>query len=217
VGPAGRRHHPPRRRHELRGPLPGPGADLGLAALLGLRPDVRRTSLQLNGCSAGCAALRLAKDLTENNRGARVLVACVELTLTSFRAPREEGDTFDALIPQALFGDGASAAVVGSDAAAGERPLFEMVSASQTLIPGTEHLLSMRLGEGGIDGEVSAKLPSFAARHVERCLVDALAILGGGEGRNWKFGTTCSKIFWLTSSQPNRTGEASPVRQSICQ
>jgi hypothetical protein len=50
----------------------------------------------------------------------------------------------------------------------------------------------MRLGEGGIDGEVSAKLPSFAARHVERCLVDALAILGGGEGRNWKFGTTCS-------------------------
>ncbi|KAF8731308.1 hypothetical protein HU200_016362 [Digitaria exilis] len=64
-----------------------PGTDLSLASLLGLRPDVRRTSLQLAGCSAGCAALRLAKDLAENNRGARVLVACVELNLTSFRAP----------------------------------------------------------------------------------------------------------------------------------
>jgi hypothetical protein len=49
----------------------------------------------------------------------------------------------------------------------------------------------MRLGEGGIDGDVSAKLPSFAARHVERCLVDALAILGGGEARIG-IGTTCS-------------------------
>ncbi|CAN6222995.1 unnamed protein product [Urochloa humidicola] len=165
-----------------------PGADLALASLLGLRPGVRRTALQLAGCSAGCAALRLAKDLAENNRGARVLVACVELTVTSFRGPRD-GDTFDTLIPQALFGDGAGAVVVGADATSGERPLFEMVSAAQTTIPGTEHLLNMRLGEGGIGGDISFDLPSFAAENLEPCLLDPfrplLAIRGGWNDLFW--------------------------------
>jgi predicted naringenin-chalcone synthase len=154
-----------------------PGADLGLATLLGLRHDVCRTVLQLNGCSAGCAALRLAKDLAENNRGARVLVACVELTITSFRAPHE-GDSFDTLIPQALFGDGAGAVVVGADAVhPAERPLFEMVSASQILIPGSEHLLSIQLGGSGIDGDISFNLQRFAAQNLKRCLLDAFGAL----------------------------------------
>ncbi|KAI4968883.1 hypothetical protein ZWY2020_046213 [Hordeum vulgare] len=67
-----------------------PGADLRLASLLGLRASVCRTMLNLNGCSAGSTSLRLAKDLAENNRAARVLVACVELTVVAFRGPEEE-------------------------------------------------------------------------------------------------------------------------------
>ncbi|TVU39037.1 hypothetical protein EJB05_12439, partial [Eragrostis curvula] len=54
-----------------------PGVDLRLVPLLGLRPSVRRTMLYLNGCFAGAAALRLAKDLAENNRGARGGIAHV--------------------------------------------------------------------------------------------------------------------------------------------
>ncbi|GJM96156.1 hypothetical protein PR202_ga12969 [Eleusine coracana subsp. coracana] len=64
-----------------------PGTDHRLASLLGLAPSVPRTMLYMNGCSSGSAALRIAKDLAENNRGARVLMACAELTLTMFRAP----------------------------------------------------------------------------------------------------------------------------------
>ncbi|TVU39032.1 hypothetical protein EJB05_12433, partial [Eragrostis curvula] len=48
-----------------------PGVDFNLIPLLGLKPSVRRTMLYLNGCFAGGAAMRLAKDLAENNRGAR--------------------------------------------------------------------------------------------------------------------------------------------------
>ncbi|RLN36028.1 bisdemethoxycurcumin synthase-like [Panicum miliaceum] len=165
-----------------------PGADLGLATLLGLRPDVCRTVLQLDGCSAGCTALRLAKDHAENNRGARVLVVCVELTITTFRAPHE-GDSFGTLIPQALFGDGAGAVVVGADAVhPTERPLFEMVSASQALIPGSEKQLNVRLGEGGVDIDISFNLPKFVAQNLERCLLDA----SGALGVEWKW----NDLFW---------------------
>ncbi|CAD6251152.1 unnamed protein product [Miscanthus lutarioriparius] len=48
-----------------------PSADLRLASLLGLRPSVCRTTLSLHGCSGGVRALHLAKDIAENNHGAR--------------------------------------------------------------------------------------------------------------------------------------------------
>jgi len=147
--------------------------------------------LQLNGCSAGCAALRLAKDHAENNRGARVLVVCVELTITTFRAPHE-GDSFGTLIPQALFGDGAGAVIVGADAVQpAERPLFEIVSASQAVIPGSEKQLNVRLGEVGIDIDISFNLPKFVAQNLERCLLDASGALAlNGVECKW------NDLFW---------------------
>ncbi|KAK3120388.1 hypothetical protein QOZ80_9AG0686720 [Eleusine coracana subsp. coracana] len=51
-----------------------PGADVRLAALLGLHSSVQRTMLYLHDCSAGSVALRLAKDIAKNNLSARVLV-----------------------------------------------------------------------------------------------------------------------------------------------
>eukprot|EP01018_Ginkgo_biloba_P020541 Gb_19001 [translate_table: standard] len=51
-----------------------PGADYQLTKLLGLRPGVKRVMMYQQGCFAGGTVLRVAKDLAENNRGARVLV-----------------------------------------------------------------------------------------------------------------------------------------------
>ncbi|KAM0895161.1 hypothetical protein ACQ4PT_024005 [Festuca glaucescens] len=157
-----------------------PGADLRLASLLGLRPSVVRTMLQLNGCAAGSASLRLAKDIAENNRGARVLVACVELTIVAFRGPEEAYP--HTLVSQATFGDGAGAVIVGADAVHYfERPLFEMVSVSQTVIPGTDHVLTMKLTEAGLDGHLLRReLIPIAAENIERCLSNAFGQLGVG-------------------------------------
>ncbi|TVU42096.1 hypothetical protein EJB05_08485, partial [Eragrostis curvula] len=52
-----------------------PGADGRVASILGLRPTVQRTAVAFQACTGGAAALRVAKDIAENNRGARVLVA----------------------------------------------------------------------------------------------------------------------------------------------
>lgn len=145
-----------------------PSADVSLVSLLGLRANVRRTMLHFNGCTGGCAALRLAKDLAENNRGARVLVASVEISIGGFAGP---DDTLDTLISHALFGDGADAVCPV------ERSLFEMVSVAQTTIPNTEHLLSVKPGAFGVYGKVSTKLPSLVADNIEQCLEDAFSPL----------------------------------------
>ncbi|KAF7106550.1 hypothetical protein CFC21_107271 [Triticum aestivum] len=157
-----------------------PSADVHLATLLGLHHNVRRTVLHLNGCFAGCSALRLAKDLAENNRGARVLVACVELmSVAGFRGPDLSEDSVNNLIRNTVFGDGAGAVIVGADPVEPvERPLFEMVSASQTVVPNTLQLLSTELKTYGLDGNVSTKLPKLVADSIKQCLLDSFGPLG---------------------------------------
>ncbi|KAM3242087.1 hypothetical protein ACQJBY_054657 [Aegilops geniculata] len=164
-----------------------PGVDLRLASLLGLDPSVRRTMLYLNGCSSGSAALRVAKDIAENNRGARVLVACAELTLILFRAPDEAH--VDTIIMQALFGDGAAAVIVGAEPdASAERPIFEMVAASQSVIPESTHGAVGRLREDGLVFNPSFEMPALIRENIEQCMADAVGPLGLSAGWN--------DLFW---------------------
>uniref|UniRef100_A0ACD5ULS8 Uncharacterized protein n=1 Tax=Avena sativa TaxID=4498 RepID=A0ACD5ULS8_AVESA len=162
-----------------------PSFDHQLAALLGLRPTVSRTILSLHGCYGGGRALSLAKQLAENNRGARVLVACSEITLVCFGGP--DGSN---LIGSALFGDGAGAVIVGAGPfAEGERPLFEMVSATQTTIPRTEHVLGMQVSGAGVDFHLGIQVPMLIGQSIEQCLVDAFG--GGGDAPcSW------NDLFW---------------------
>ncbi|GJM96157.1 hypothetical protein PR202_ga12970 [Eleusine coracana subsp. coracana] len=168
-----------------------PGADHRLASLLGLRPFVRRTMLYMHGCSSGSAALRMAKDIAENNHGARVLVACAELTLIMFRAPHGQANNDDELmVMQALFGDGAAAAVVGADPINSvENPDFEMISASQTTIPDTAHLAAGQFRDDGMLFHPSKELPSLVRDNIEHCMAGAFAPLGITAG-GW------NDLFW---------------------
>ena len=110
------------------------GPDYELIKLLDLRLSVKRHMMSHLGCFAGSTVLRLAKELAENNRGAHVLVICSESTIVTFRGPSDTH--LDSLVGQALFGDGASAVIVGADLDLSiERPLFQIVSTVQTLLP----------------------------------------------------------------------------------
>ncbi|KAL6658001.1 hypothetical protein ACP70R_005781 [Stipagrostis hirtigluma subsp. patula] len=155
-----------------------PGVDFHLIPLLGLRPSVRRTMLYHNGCFAGSAAMRIAKDLAENNHGARVLVVCAELTVMLFRGPKE--GCIQTLIDQALFGDGAGAVIVGADPMAPiEHPLFEMVLASQTVVPNSADALYMQLTAAGINGFTHEhNLGAIIGDNVEPFLLDMIGALG---------------------------------------
>ncbi|KAK2985979.1 hypothetical protein RJ640_026451 [Escallonia rubra] len=130
-----------------------PGADYQLTKLLGLNRSVKRVMIYQQGCLAGAKALRLAKDLAENNKGARVLVVCSEITAIFFRGPSDAH--LDSLIGAILFGDGAAAMIVGSDPEPMvEKPLFELVSTAQTIIPGSDGALTGHLRETGYTGDL---------------------------------------------------------------
>ncbi|KAM3291962.1 chalcone synthase F-like [Capsicum chacoense] len=113
-----------------------PGADYQLTKLLELSPSIKRFMLYQQGCYGGGAALRLAKDLAENNKDARVLVVCAEIAVQTFHGPSDT--ELEVLVGQVLFADGAAAVIIGSDPILEvERSLFELVYATQTLLPNT--------------------------------------------------------------------------------
>lgn len=165
-----------------------PGADYQLTKLLGLRPSVKRLMMYQQGCFAGGTVLRLAKDLAENNKGARVLVVCSEITAVTFRGPSDSH--LDSMVGQALFGDGAAAVIVGSDpdTSVGERPLFEMVSAAQTILPDSEGAIDGHLREAGLTFHLLKDVPGLISKNIEKSLKEAFTPLGISD---W------NSIFWI--------------------
>ncbi|KAF5791382.1 putative chalcone synthase [Helianthus annuus] len=164
-----------------------PGADYQLTKLLGLSPSVNRLMMYQQGCSGGGMVLRLAKDIAENNKGSRVLVVCSEIMATIFHGPSE--NHIDSLVGQALFGDGAAAIIVGSDPdLAVEHPLFEIVSASQTIIPDTEMAINLHLREDGLKLHLDKDVPKMIFENIENILMQAVRPLGLSD---W------NSLFWI--------------------
>nr|CDU43962.1 chalcone synthase [Biscutella laevigata] len=165
-----------------------PGADYQLTKILGLRPSVKRLMMYQQGCFAGGTVLRLAKDLAENNRGARVLVVCSEITAVTFRGPSDTH--LDSLVGQALFSDGAAALIVGSDpdTSVGEKPIFEMVSAAQTILPDSDGAIDGHLREVGLTFHLLKDAPGLISKNIEKSLEEAYKPLGISD---W------NSLFWI--------------------
>ncbi|MED6105893.1 Chitin synthase, class 2 [Stylosanthes scabra] len=164
-----------------------PGADYQLTKLLGLRPSIKRYMMYQQGCFAGGTVLRLAKDLAENNKGARVLVVCSEITAVTFRGPSDTH--LDSMVGQALFGDGAAAVIVGADPdTTVESPLFQMVSASQTILPDSDGAIDGHLREVGLTFHLLKDVPGIISKNIEKSLTEAFAPIGISD---W------NSIFWI--------------------
>ncbi|XP_009376347.2 chalcone synthase [Pyrus x bretschneideri] len=164
-----------------------PGADYQLTKLLGLRPSVKRLMMYQQGCFAGGTVLRLAKDLAENNKGARVLVVCSEITAVTFRGPSDTH--LDSLVGQALFGDGAAAVIIGADPVPEvEKPLFELVSAAQTILPDSDGAIDGHLREVGLTFHLLKDVPGLISKNIEKSLNEAFKPIGISD---W------NSLFWI--------------------
>ncbi|ESR36961.1 Chalcone synthase C2 [Citrus sinensis] len=155
-----------------------PGADVRLVKLLGLKPSVNRLMIYNQGCYMGGTVIRLAKDIAENNPGARVLVVCSDIRVLDFHEPSETH--LDVLVVQAVFGDGAGAAIIGAgpDISNHERTLFQVLSCTQTTIPDTENYITGQLKEMGIYGHLSLDVPVAIGKYIGKCLSNAMSPIG---------------------------------------
>eukprot|EP00249_Psilotum_nudum_P017019 c26111_g1_i1 orf=207-1427(+) len=168
-----------------------PGADWTLAKLLGLRSNVKRIMLYQQGCFGGGTALRVAKDLAENSKGARVLVVCSEITAVTFRGPSETH--LDSLVGQALFSDGAAALIVGSDPISNvEKPCFQMHWTGSNILPESDGAIDGHLREVGLTFHLLKDVPGLISKNIRNILKEAFEnVFGDAEP------PSVNDIFWI--------------------
>lgn len=138
-----------------------PGIELLLVDRLGLSPEVERLGINFMGCFGAFKGLAIAKALALENQAHRILVVCTELCSLHF----QEDHSKDSLVANALFADGAAAAIVGMPNK-GERCLFEMHHQSSMIVKNTLGHMTWEAGDYGYQMRLSEEIPSNLENHI---------------------------------------------------
>jgi predicted naringenin-chalcone synthase len=142
----------------------GPGLDVHLVDDLGLGDRVQRLAIGHMGCYAALPGLRTAAALAAAS-GRRALVTCVELCTLHLQPAR----TREEAVYQALFGDGAAAALVGPG---GPGPVI--AGSATVTVPGSEERMGWLVGDDGFRMWLSPRVPALVERGVGRLVEELL-------------------------------------------
>src|SRR5690554_3090645 len=88
-----------------------PGLEIDLIHRLGMKESVERYAIHFMGCYAAFNGLKMADRICDSDPQAKVLMVAVELCTLHFQKEYNE----DNLLSNALFGDGAAAALVSKE------------------------------------------------------------------------------------------------------
>jgi polyketide synthase Type III len=145
-----------------------PGLTSYVGERLGLRADVLTLDLVGQGCGAALPNLRAAEALLASGRCRNVLSICVEVCSAAFYLDDDVG----VLISACLFGDGAGAAVLSSEAGLGRS--VKWCSSRSLLQPADRELLRFEQKGGMLRNILAPQVPNVAAQHVEAVFRSAM-------------------------------------------
>jgi alpha-pyrone synthase len=160
-----------------------PGLDIELVKRLNLPPGTQRTVIGFMGCYAAFNAMRVAHSFCQSRPDARVLIVCAELCTLHFQIE----DTLESAIVNAIFSDGAAAAVLASRSYAEARGRLAYVDSHSLLDEDSMGDMTWEIGDAGFLMGLSSRVPRILAQNLPLYLGELL-------GRN---GLTQQDIdFW---------------------
>lgn len=134
-----------------------PGIDQMVVKGLGLRADVGRTHIGFMGCHGALNGTAVASAIAAADPAAVVLLCCVELCSLHMHYSAR----VDQLIANALFADGAAAAIF-SQRARPECP--EVKGCRSWLVPDSAELMAWHIGDRGFEMTLGATVPERLER-----------------------------------------------------
>lgn len=155
--------------------MSAPGLEITLIEKLGLRKNIKRTSINFMGCYAAMHGLQQAHYICSADPSATVLVVCVELCTLHF----QHEPTTDNLVANSLFADGAAAAIVTSDAIASKYQINGLRLEnffSQIITDGAKDM-AWQISERGFLMTLSAYIPKLIEKNLKDFLNAALTDL----------------------------------------
>jgi alkylresorcinol/alkylpyrone synthase len=141
-----------------------PSLDARIAALVGLRPDVKRVPLVGLGCVAGAAGVARLEDYLVGHRDEVAVLVSVELC--SLTVQRDDVSVAN-LVASGLFGDGAAAVVaVGDDRVVDEPGGVEVLTSRSHLYPDTERTMGWDVTSTGLRIVLDAHVPDLVRAYL---------------------------------------------------
>lgn len=166
-----------------------PGIDIQLIQRFSLRTDVQRIAINFMGCYAAFNALKTADYIIKAQPTAKVLVVAVELCSIHLQKTKDA----DTLLANALFGDGAAAALLTG------RPNEQAVSFqiqqfySDLAFDGIQEM-AWRIGDFGFEMKLTSSIPDIIRTNIVQLIsrllgkmdidiqaIDYLAVHPGGK------------------------------------
>ncbi len=151
-----------------------PSLEARIAAVVGLRPDVKRVPMFGLGCVAGAAGIaRLHDYLIGRPQQVGVLLSVELCSLTVQRDDRSMAN----LVASGLFGDGAAAVVaVGAERAAADGTVGPQVIDSRShLYPDTARTMGWDIGASGLTIVLDAQVPALVRQYLGQDIRTMLA------------------------------------------
>lgn len=147
-----------------------PGIDIELVKRLGLPAETQRTFIGFMGCYAAFNGLRVAHGFCCSDPNAVVLLVCVELCTLHFQVD----DSLGSAVVNALFSDGAAAAVVQSTAENEADGSLAYLDGRTALHEDSMEDMTWEVGDTGFMMGLSSRVPHIIAgelpEYVDRLL-----------------------------------------------
>jgi alkylresorcinol/alkylpyrone synthase len=140
-----------------------PSLDARIAAMVGLRPDVKRMPLVGLGCVAGAAGVARLNDYLAGHPDDVAVLVAVELC--SLTVQRDDVSVPN-LVASGLFGDGASCVVAAGAGHRVEPAAVEVVASRSRLYPDSERVMGFDVGSTGLRIVLDAEVPVVIGRYV---------------------------------------------------
>lgn len=147
-----------------------PGPDLLVTRACGLSSSVQRYHIGFMGCYAAFPAMRMADQFCRAHPDAVVLIVCVELCSIHLQIK----PTPDSLLANAIFADGAGAALVSRRPVPPGHRSFVLEHFATRLIPDSEGDMAWTIGDRGFDMTLSTYVPRILALHAKDVIRDVV-------------------------------------------
>jgi predicted naringenin-chalcone synthase len=146
-----------------------PGLSTYLIEKMGLSPDVRAYDLVGSGCSGAVANLQLAQQIQHANGSSVTLSIAVEICSATFQM----GNDLSLIVSNALFGDGAAAAILWNRSDG-----ITLVDSASYYAPEYRDHIRFVHKNGQLHNQLSVRLPEIAQKPVAELAQKLLAANG---------------------------------------
>lgn len=135
-----------------------PGLDIDIVNRFGLNPSIQRTLIGYMGCYASIPGLKLAKQIVQADKNAKVMMVNLELCTLHWR---KGNIPFDQFVSFLLFSDGCAVSLISA-----EQRGLSLEDFYATVFPDSLDLMGWTIGNDGFFMKLDANLP--------KALVEAL-------------------------------------------